>query len=90
MKTQTVSSKLTRDVPMEKIRFKMLLKGYNATGYGAHEVEVAFLKELSFSEKEIQFCDQLRYFRNGIIYYGKSFNKEYAEKVVKFLKIFNR
>ena len=29
---------------------------------------------------------QLRYFRNGILYYGKTFDSEYAEKVIDFTK----
>ena len=31
------------------------------------------------------FTNDLRYFRNGILYYGKSFDKEYGEKVLDFL-----
>jgi len=73
------------DIIMEIIRAKMLLQGYNSSGQGAHEAEVAFLRKMKFPEFEIQFLNQLRYFRNGIVYYGKSFNKEYAEKVLNFL-----
>jgi len=40
---------------------------------------------LEYDEKDVQFLNQLRYFRNGIAYYGKSFEKDYAEKVVEFL-----
>jgi len=29
--------------------------------------------------------NQLRYFRNGIKYYGKVLDKEYAEQIVSFL-----
>jgi len=79
------------DIIMKRIRSKMLLYGYNASGQGAHEAEVAYLRELQFNESDIQFCDQLRYFRNGIMYYGKSFNKEYAQKTIEFLnKIKNK
>lgn len=78
--------KLVYDVIMERIRALMLRKGYVATGQGAHEAEVAYLKEINFSEHEIQFCNQLRYFRNGISYYGKRFNKEYAKKTLSFLE----
>jgi len=77
--------KLSYDTLMEIIRAKMLLKGFNASGFNAHESEVAYLRELNFSEVEVQFADQLRYFRNGIMYYGKILDKEYAEKVVEFL-----
>jgi len=74
------------DILMELIRAKMLLEGYNASGQGAHEAEVSYMKPLGFSEAEIQFADQMRYFRNGIVYYGKMLDKEYAEKVVKYTK----
>jgi len=78
--------KLCYDIIMDIIRAKMLEKGFNATGYDAHKAEVSYLRELKFNEKYVQFCDQLRYFRNGIMYYGKGINKEYAEKVVEFTK----
>ncbi len=74
------------DVLMGLIRAKMLLKGFSSSGKGAHEAEVSYLKELNFLEEEVQFANQLRFFRNGIMYYGKSFDKEYAEKVFDFLK----
>ena len=68
------------------IRGKMLLEGYYASGTGAHEAEVSYAKNISFSEKELEFLDQLRYFRNGILYYGKRFEKDYAQKVIDFLE----
>ena len=71
---------------MELIRAKMLLEGYNASGQGAHEAEVSYLRVLGFSEKDVQFADQMRFFRNGMLYYGKILDKEYAEKVVDFVK----
>ena len=74
------------DILMESIRAKMLLKGYNAAGQGAHEAEVSYMKILGFSETEVQFADQLRYFRNGMIYYGTILDCEYAEKVVEFTR----
>ena len=58
------------NIVMQMIRAKMLLQGYNATGQGAHEAEVLYMRILGFSEKNIQFADQMRYFRNGMIYYG--------------------
>ncbi len=82
--------KLVHDIIMEKIRAVMLAKGYIASGQGAHEAEVAYLKELNFSEQDIQFCNQLRYFRNGISYYGKRFDKTYAEKTITFLSSFKK
>jgi len=68
------------------IRAKMLLKGFSSSGIGAHEVEISYMRELNFPEQDVQFANQLRYFRNGIMYYGKRFDKEYAKKVFGFLK----
>jgi hypothetical protein len=70
------------------IRAKMFEIGYTSSGQGAHEAEVAFSRKLNLSEKEIEFLDQLRFFRNGILYYGKQFDSEYAKKVVDFTKMF--
>ena len=73
------------------IRSRMLKHGYKTSGEGAHEAEVSFSSKLGSSESEIRFLDQLRYFRNGILYYGKRFDKEYALMVIKFTKkIFKR
>ena len=74
------------DIFMELIRAEMLLKGYNATGIGAHGAEVSYMRVLGFNEKTVQFADQLRYFRNGTVYYGTILDEEYAEKVIKFAK----
>ena len=57
------------DIIMEIIRAKMLLRGYNASGYGAHEAEVSYLRNLDFNETDVQFLDQMRYFRNGMLYF---------------------
>lgn len=76
------------DIIMELIRAKLLFQGFNASGKGAHAAEVSYLRKLGFSEKDVQFVDQLRYFRNGMIYYGKILDREYAEKVVEFTKEF--
>lgn len=73
------------DIIMHLARAKLSLDGYSAGGQGAHEAEVSYLRELGFSENDVQFADQLRYFRNGIMYYGKMLDKEYAEKVLEFL-----
>ncbi len=74
------------DILMELIRAKMLLEGYNASGFGAHEAEVSYLRILGFNEKDVQFIDQIRFFRNGILYYGTVLDKVYAEKVIGFTK----
>ncbi len=78
--------KLCHDILMEILRAKMLIDGYNASGYRAHEAEISYLRNLGFSENDVQFADQIRYFRNGMLYYGTILDKEYADKVIKFLK----
>lgn len=70
----------------ELLRSKMLEKGFSASGLGAHEAEVSFMRNLSFPDSDIIFMNDLRYFRNGILYYGKILDKEYAEKVLNFTK----
>ncbi len=74
------------DIIMEIVRAKMLLDGYNASGLGAHEAEVSYLRTLNFNENEVRFADKMRFFRNGMLYYGTILDKEYAEKVVEFTK----
>jgi hypothetical protein len=76
------------DIIMEKIRAKLLLEGYSASGSFAHEGEISYLKKLKFTDIEISFLNELRYFRNAITYYGKILDKEYAEKIYFFLKKF--
>ncbi|MBU0761312.1 MAG: hypothetical protein KJ600_03820 [Nanoarchaeota archaeon] len=74
------------DVIMQMVRGQMLLQGYHARGAGAHEAEVSYLVNLGFSEKDVEFVDQIRYFRNGMLYYGTIVDLEYAKKVVEFLE----
>lgn len=74
------------DVFMELIRAKLYLTGYSSVGQGAHEAEVSYLRTIDFKEADVQLADQIRYFRNGIVYYGTSLDKEYAEKVIEFTK----
>lgn len=73
------------DIILGIIRAKMLLKGFSASGKGAHEAEVAFLEELGHSKEEIEFTNKIRYFRNRILYYGQRLDKEYAKKVYNFV-----
>ena len=75
------------NIIMPLIRAKMLLEGYNSSGSGAHEAEVAYMKLLGFEEKEVRFTNQIRFFRNGILCYGKQFDAEYGNKVIKFLNM---
>jgi len=74
------------DTIMHLVRARLLLEGYSASGQGAHEAEVSYLRIMGFNEKDVQFADQMRYFRNGILYYGNSLDVEYAEKVIEFTK----
>ena len=79
------------DILMELIRAKLLIEGYNSSGAYAHEAEVSYMQILGFTENEIAFMNELRYFRNGITYYGKMLDKEYAVKVFDYLnRIFPR
>ena len=64
----------------------MLKEGYNAVGKGAHEAEVSFLRKIDFTENDIRFANQMRYFRNSIMYYGKQMDAEYANNVLIFIK----
>jgi len=72
------------NIIMFLIRAKMLEKGYISSGQGAHEAEVAFARNFKLNDSEVRLLNQLRYFRNGILYYGKRFDREYAEKIIKF------
>ncbi len=72
------------DILMNLVRAKLFLDGYSTGGLGAHEAEVSYLRVLGFSEKDVQFVNQMRYFRNGILYYGTRLDKEYAEKALEF------
>lgn len=73
------------DIIIEKIRAKMLLDGYNTSGNFAHEAEVAYMKSLDFSDFEVSFVNELRQARNGINYYGKIYEKDYANSCYDFL-----
>jgi len=74
------------DIIMELIRAKLLLSGYSSAGQFAHEAEVSYLQKLGFSDNEISFLNDLRYFRNSVTYYGKILSVEYAKQAVEFTK----
>lgn len=74
------------DILMELTRAKMLLEGLNASGFKAHEAEVSYWRNLQFKEQDVQFLNQIRFFRNGMLYYGTILDKEYAEKAIEFTK----
>lgn len=73
------------DMLLELLRAKLLTDGFYASGEGSHEAEVAYMRDLKFDEKDVRFMNDLRYFRNGILYYGKDFNADYGKKVIEFL-----
>lgn len=77
------------DIIMELIRAKLLLDGYSSAGQFAHEAEVSYLKKCGFSDNEVLFINDLRYFRNSVTYYGKMLSVEYTSKVVDFTKKIN-
>lgn len=74
------------DVLVGLIRSKMVMEGFGSSGHGAHEGEIAFLHKLRFKNSEIVFIDNLRRFRNGILYYGEKFKEDYAKQIVEFMK----
>ncbi len=74
------------DALIELIRARSIADGFNCSGEGAHEAEVAYMRKLGFSEKDTRIMNELRYFRNGVTYYGKEFDKEQAEKMFDFMK----
>ena len=51
------------DILIELLRAKLLIKGFYASGMGAHEAEVSFMRNLGFSESDARFMNSLRYFR---------------------------
>jgi len=74
------------DILIYLIRAKLYLNGFRSSGASAHESEVSYMIELGFSENEARIMDELRYFRNGIKYYGKRFDEVYAKKILDFLE----
>ena len=74
------------DIMMELIRAKLLLIGYCSAGQFAHEAEISYLKKCGFSDYNVSFINEIRYFRNSITYYGKILSVEYAQQVFEFTK----
>jgi hypothetical protein len=71
------------DILIELLRAKLLVDGYNSKS--SHEAEVAYMRNLGFIEKDVDFMNELRYLRNRIKYYGIVFDIEYAEQVHSFM-----
>ena len=76
------------DVLIGMIWAKLLTDGFKSSGEGAHEAEISYLRRLHIAEADIRFMNSLRYFRNGIKYYGEAINKDYAESVLLFMDKF--
>ena len=74
------------DILIELIRARLITEGYYSSGEGAHEALVSYMRIMEFPEKDVRFMNELRFFRNGIKYYGKSFDKDTAKKVIKFVE----
>jgi len=74
------------DIIMMIVRAKLYIIGIKCSGTSSHEAEVSYLRELGFADADVRFADQLRFFRNGIKYYGKRIDSEYAKKTLDFLK----
>ncbi|HLD55362.1 MAG TPA: hypothetical protein VJB35_03830 [Candidatus Nanoarchaeia archaeon] len=75
------------DIILQILRSKMLFAGLSASGNYAHEAEVSYMNFLGFNQSQISFVNTLRKSRNGINYYGKMFEKGYANDCYKFLKM---
>jgi len=73
------------DILIGLIRAKLLSDGFTTKGIGSHEAEVSYMRNLSFTEKEVRFMNELRFFRNRILYYGRDFDADYGKKVLEFL-----
>lgn len=71
------------DILMELIRAKMFIDGYNSGS--SHEAEVSYLRNLQFSEFDIRFMNDIRYYRNGTKCYGTVLDMEYAKSVLSFM-----
>lgn len=77
------------DILISLIRAKLLSEGFSSSGKGAHEAEVSFMRKLGLPEKDVRFMNDLRFYRNGILYYGKQFDADYGRKVLDFMsKVF--
>jgi len=72
------------DIIIEMVRARMLIDGFNAGN--SHEAEFSYMTRLGFSEADVRFMDEVRYYRNGTKYYGTMLDMGYAEKVMAFMK----
>jgi hypothetical protein len=74
------------DILLELVRSILFKRGYSSSGHGAHEAEVAFTKTLGLNDADVRFLNELRVKRNGILYYGKDYDKEYSIKTIDFME----
>ena len=73
------------DILLLLVMAEMYIGGYSSLGNRAHEAEVAYFRNMGFEENDVILLDQLRYFRNSILYYGASYSKDEAEKILYFM-----
>lgn len=71
------------DILMELLRAKMFIDGFSAGN--SHEAEVSYMLVIGLSHSDLKFMDELRYYRNGIKYYGTILSNEYAGRVLEFM-----
>ncbi len=68
---------------IECIEAIMALNGYKSY---SHEADIAFLREMGFSEEYIVRLDNLRKLRHKSKYYGEIISKELAEYTIEIAK----
>ena len=74
------------DVLLFAIRSHLSARGYSTSGVGAHEAEVSFARELGIEEDDVRFLDELRGYRNRMLYSGVRFDATYAKEVYAFME----
>ena len=47
-------------------------------------IDIGGVLLLGFDTNEVRFIDKIRYFRNGMLYYGTKLDSVYANKVIEF------
>ncbi len=72
------------DLLRELIEAKLAADGFKSY---SHEATIIYLRKFKdFTDAEIKFLDELRKIRNGLKYYGKTIEKDKAQKVVEFME----
>lgn len=60
------------DILISLIRAKLLIDGFGSSGEGAHEAEVAYMRNMGFSEHDARFMNHTTM---GCLVSGKLFNR---------------